>query len=88
MGTFLELIFLCSRAWHSEIFFVHTIIIVLVLFVPPSHREIKILKKLQHKNVISLIETFEDTEKQKLYPFCIVREGKEGGRAERERGRE
>ena len=34
----------------------------------PTCREIKILKKLQHKNVISLIETFEDPEKQKLYP--------------------
>ena len=35
---------------------------------PPLFREIKILKKLCHRNVISLIETFEDPEKMKLYP--------------------
>ncbi|KAL5486509.1 hypothetical protein EMCRGX_G018997 [Ephydatia muelleri] len=33
-------------------------------------REITILKKLQHKNVIELVEVFEDPEKQKLYPLC------------------
>lgn len=37
-------------------------------------REIKILKKLHHRNVISLIETFEDPEKMKLYvvlEYCV-----------------
>lgn len=37
-------------------------------------REIKIMKKLCHKNVISLIETFEDPEKMKLYvvlEYCV-----------------
>lgn len=37
-------------------------------------REIKILKKLRHRNVIELVETFEDTEKQKLYvvlEYCV-----------------
>jgi hypothetical protein len=35
-------------------------------------REIKILKKLCHRNVISLIETFEDPQKMKLYPTPII----------------
>lgn len=35
-------------------------------------REIKILKRLDHHNVIRLIETFEDPEKQKLYPLAPV----------------
>jgi len=35
-------------------------------------REIKILQKLHHKNVIQLIETFEDPEKQKLYPDMAI----------------
>ena len=34
-----------------------------------SPREIKILKKLRHRNIIELVEVFEDTEKQKLYPL-------------------
>jgi serine/threonine-protein kinase 11 len=37
-------------------------------------REIKILKKLCHRNVISLIETFEDPQKMKLYvvlEYCV-----------------
>ncbi len=32
-------------------------------------REIKILKRLDHQNVIRFIETFKDPEKQKLYPL-------------------
>ena len=35
-------------------------------------REIKILKRLKHKNIANLIEVFEDQEKQKLYPFRAV----------------
>ena len=35
-------------------------------------REINILKKLQHKNVIELVEVFEDHEKQKLYPLNLL----------------
>jgi serine/threonine-protein kinase 11 len=37
-------------------------------------REIKILKRLSHRNVISLIETFEDPQKMKLYmvlEYCV-----------------
>lgn len=37
------------------------------------------MKKLQHKNVISLVETFEDTEKQKLYPQYAKREKRREG---------
>ena len=39
-----------------------------------SFREIKILKKLKHRNVIELVEVFENTEKQKLYlvlEYCM-----------------
>jgi len=37
-----------------------------------SYREIAILRKLRHKNVIRLVDVLEDLEKQKLYP-CIIR---------------
>ena len=35
------------------------------------HREIAILRKLNHKNVIKLVDVLEDLEKQKLYPLHI-----------------
>jgi serine/threonine-protein kinase 11 len=39
-----------------------------------SNREIKILKKLNHQNVIKLIDVFDDPQKQKLYivlEYCV-----------------
>ena len=39
-----------------------------------NYREIKILRKLKHRNVIDLVEVFEDEEKQKLYivlEYCV-----------------
>jgi len=36
------------------------------------HREIAILRKLRHKNVIRLVDVLEDVEKQKLYPNIIM----------------
>ena len=41
---------------------------------PCPHREIRILSKLRHKNVIRLVEVFEDEEKQKMYmvlEYCV-----------------
>ena len=41
---------------------------------PVLSREIHILSKLHHKNVIRLVEVFEDEEKQKLYvvlEYCV-----------------
>lgn len=38
------------------------------------YREIKILKKLRHRNVIKLIDMFTDDSKQKLYivlEYCV-----------------
>lgn len=29
------------------------------------------MKKLSHENVIKLVEVFEDTDKQKLYPYIL-----------------
>ena len=40
----------------------------------PIFREIRILSKLKHKNVIRLVEVFEDEEKQKMYvvlEYCV-----------------
>ena len=37
------------------------------------HREIAILRKLNHRNVIKLVDVMEDLEKQKLYLLpCAV----------------
>jgi len=52
-------------------FYLHT-----ALLIPLSSacREIKILKRLKHKNIVNLVETFEDVEKQKLYvvlEYCV-----------------
>ena len=50
-----------------------------------THREIKILNRLKHRNIVNLIETFEDLEKQKLYPtirtslpLLLYNNGREG----------
>ena len=43
-------------------------------FPRPIFREIRILSKLKHKNVIRLVEVFEDEEKQKMYvvlEYCV-----------------
>ncbi len=65
---------------------VPTIIEILIIFIKTIHvhiimynyvlciREIKILRKLRHRNVIELVEVFEDTDKQKLYvvlEYCV-----------------
>ena len=36
------------------------------------YREIAILRKLRHKNVIRLVDVLEDVEKQKLYPYIML----------------
>ena len=61
--------------WYLKIKFLAAQILLLHLtyciIESPTHtlyREIKILKKLKHKNVIELVEVFDDQEKQKLYP--------------------
>ena len=35
-------------------------------------REIQLLKRLKHRNVISLVEVLFNDEKQKMYPFICV----------------
>lgn len=45
-----------------------------LLFPPSLIREIKILKKLNHRNVIKLLDVFSDDNKQKMYivlEYCV-----------------
>lgn len=37
------------------------------------YREIQLLRRLQHKNVIQLVDVLYNEEKQKIYP-CVVNE--------------
>lgn len=37
-----------------------------------SFREIQLLRRLRHKNVIQLVDVLYNEEKQKIYPFFLV----------------
>lgn len=35
-------------------------------------REIQLLKRLHHKNIVNLIEVLYNAEKQKMYPLALI----------------
>lgn len=43
----------------------------LLLFVVSNYREIQLLRRLQHKNVIQLVDVLYNEEKQKIYPYLL-----------------
>lgn len=41
------------------------------LFLVSNYREIQLLRRLQHKNVIQLVDVLYNEEKQKIYPYLL-----------------